>query len=107
MYYKVSYIVCLKYRTTKKNTVILFSLSTTLFYIFFQTQSHKVLSVCREESPNHTFRFKHVTRRPEEISCTFRISQANCKFDTPDDISLSLHFKSEVINYFWLVSFNE
>ena len=61
-----------------------------------QTQNHKALSVCREESPNHTFRFKHVTQRPEEVSCTFRISQANCKFDSPVDISMSLHFKSEI-----------
>ena len=61
-----------------------------------QTQSHKVLSVCREESPNHTFRFKHMTQRPEEISCTFIISQANCKFDSPVDISMSNHFKAEI-----------
>ena len=65
---------------------------------FFQTQDHKVLSICGVESPNQTFRFQHVTQRPERISCTFRVSQANCKFDNPVDISMSLHFESEVFS---------
>ncbi|CAB4032732.1 Hypothetical predicted protein, partial [Paramuricea clavata] len=62
-----------------------------------QTEGYKELCHSLYESPNRTFRFEHVAPRPERISCTFTVYQDECKFDTPVDISVSLHFESEVI----------
>ena len=69
----------------------------------FQTTGYTELCYSWEESPNRTFRFQHVDPRPERISCKFKVSQDNCEVDTPVDIVVSLHFKSEV-NFFLSIS---
>ena len=66
--------------------------------VVFQTTGYNELCYSYGESPNRTFRFQHVDPRPKRISCKFEVSQEDCELDTPVDISLSLHFESEV-NY--------
>jgi hypothetical protein len=74
------------------------------FIVFFQTEGYKELCHCVDESPNLTFRFQHVAPRPERISCKFKVCQDNCKSDNPVNISVSLHFESEVIDLHSIIS---